>query len=202
MTDKYKTNPQSTNSPDSSLAPSNDMSSSPHPQNLLLDFLVDDGMELLLRYSYKYILTDDTITPDYVEELIQITLLKASNYCHTFKGKSKFSTWVIRILINTHLTLWKRQAQRERKLKAKKKYNLSSLEEQSSKGIKEAIDAKHDIWKALLKLPPKLRQIILLRYIDGLPRRIVADIMGLSITTIRNYESEAFENMQTYFGRD
>ena len=55
-------------------------------------------------------------------------------------------------------------------------------------------DAK--IWKAIEKLPPKCRRVFLLSKRDGLSNEEIAEEMGISIKTVKNQMTKAFNNLR------
>ena len=61
--------------------------------------------------------------------------------------------------------------------------------------VREAIEAI-DLW--LEGLPPKARQVFLLRRLDGMKHTEIAEVMGLSVATVERYMKQALmQLMQT-----
>ena len=118
------------------------------------------------------------------EDIMQVAYIKAYKNLDTFQFKSKFSTWLIRILINECLAYLRKRKSSEGNLSLvnnfeEGRYNNSS----ESDFIKEEI--KMILEKAIEELPEKYRVVFMMREIEELSGKETADILGLSESNVR-----------------
>jgi RNA polymerase sigma-70 factor (ECF subfamily) len=114
------------------------------------------------------------------EDLAQETFLRAYEQIGSFRGGSKFSTWLYRIAVNTCLN-WRQSEARRFQLHAQ------AAEEFSAQHANEAnfsADQTNEVQAALLKLPAKQRAAIVLTIYDGLNHAEAAQVLGCSETTV------------------
>ena len=126
--------------------------------------------ESLSRMCYSY-LGDRSLAEDAVQE----TFLKAWKGFGRFRGESSERTWLMRIAINTCRDIrrgaWFRHIDRSVSLD-----QLSDLE--------VSFDTRDDaVTKAVMKLRPRLREAVLLRWYQGLSAEETAQALGISRST-------------------
>lgn len=125
----------------------------------------------LLRTCYL-LLRDAALAEDAVQE----TFLKAWRAQGKYRREASEKTWLMRIAVNTCRDLlrsrWFRRIDRT--------VDLDALPEPS-----EAFNEPDDtLIRAILSLPDNLRQVITLRYYQGLSVQEVADVLGIHRRTV------------------
>jgi|KBSSwiStaDraftv2_1062776.scaffolds.fasta_scaffold102318_3 RNA polymerase sigma-70 factor (ECF subfamily) len=117
------------------------------------------------------------------EDLAQETFILAFRRLDSFRGESKFSSWLCQIAVNTCLNWKKRQTRRERTHQDWAEHEqvsggtcatLSEAEEEGTRRVQAA----------LLKLSPKQRAAIVLTVYEGMNHAEAARILGCSETTV------------------
>jgi len=128
------------------------------------------------------------------EEVAQEAILKAFKAIGKFRGEAKFSTWIIQITMN----------EARMKLRKDRRHLYESLDE-SRKGEddgdyipkdfadwreipSEALDSarlRSALQKGLASLPPKYRQVIVLRDVENLSIAETAEMMGITEATVK-----------------
>jgi RNA polymerase sigma-70 factor (ECF subfamily) len=126
-------------------------------------------------------------SPEEAEDAMQDAFLKAFEHLAEFKGRSKFSTWLVRIAINTGLQ------------RLRGRQNVESLDEQEEEFRPRRIQAWQDdpeksyskeelrrlIEKEVMKLPPKYRVALMLRDLEELTTEEAANALGLTIPGLK-----------------
>ena len=119
-----------------------------------------------------------------MEEVCQDVFLKAYDKLATFRGESKFSTWLVSIAYHMSLN----------HVKKKKRPHVSIDEVRgqgtTGKGIDlkmEQDDLKSMLEIALRKLPEAQRNVITLFHLEEMTYEEVAEITGMPIGTVKNY---------------
>ncbi|EEF57916.1 RNA polymerase sigma factor [Pedosphaera parvula] len=110
------------------------------------------------------------------EDLAQDTFIQAFRQIHTYRGDSKFSSWLYRIGINLCLN-WRKSQQRQQKAHEEYGQNLDTETTPDGKRAQQ-------VQEALMKLRPKQRAAIVLTTYDGLNHAEAAQVLGCSETTV------------------
>ncbi|WP_119080855.1 RNA polymerase sigma-70 factor [Chitinophaga alhagiae] len=72
--------------------------------------------------------------------------------------------------------------------------------ETGHKSLLEASDER-SVWEAIEQLPPKCREIIRLRYLEGLKTAEISDAMGISSRTVETQLYKAIKQLRSMFGK-
>ncbi len=124
------------------------------------------------------------------DDLAQETFIKAYMSIRSFKGLSKFSTWLYRIAYNEFYS-YTRKRQEERMDDYEKALscddNLASYEESSNSRL--------DINTALQSLNETERSVVTLYYLQDIPIKKITEITDLPEGTIKSHLSRARSKM-------
>ncbi|MCA6078739.1 RNA polymerase sigma factor [Fulvivirga sedimenti] len=142
-------------------------------------WLITRNQHLVSRVVGRIIQNEDEM-----EEVCQDVFLKAYDKLATFRGVSKFSTWLVSIAYHMSLNHAK-----------KKKRPQVSIDEVHSRGatergaddVMELDDLKTTLENALRKLPEAQRNVITLFHLEEMTYEEVAEITGMPIGTVKNY---------------
>ena len=116
------------------------------------------------------------------EDLAQETFLRAYRQIGSYRGASKFSTWLYRIAINACLTWRQRET---RRVEATAKWVETNGAPQAAEEGPEAGNGWSErVHEALLKLPAKQRAAVMLTLYDGLNHAEAAEVLSCSETTV------------------
>lgn len=144
------------------------------------------------------------------EDLAQDVLLSVYRNMGTFRFKASFDTWLYRIMINT----WKNALRRRDTLEGKaERVPLDRVVERFDSGASgrrvDRPDSAQDslrqvlanertqlLLAALTQLPPKMRQCVELRLGQGLKYREIADLLEVSITTVKTHLRAARDRLR------
>ncbi|MBI2933619.1 MAG: sigma-70 family RNA polymerase sigma factor [Planctomycetes bacterium] len=126
------------------------------------------------------------------EDLAQEIFVKIHEELHRFKFEARFSTWLYRIAVNHAINKAneierhghiREQAARERACEERPAAPSARFEDER---VGQAIDA----------LSPKLRAIIALRYLDGLSYGEIAEVLEVSVGTVKSRLFLAHETLR------
>jgi RNA polymerase sigma-70 factor (ECF subfamily) len=126
-------------------------------------------------------------SPDEAEDAMQDAFMKAFQHIGDFQRRSRFSTWLVRIAINTAI-----QRVRGRK-------EIGSLEDEDGEFKPRNIQAWQDdpeqscskeemrrlVEKEIMKLPVKYRLVLILRDVDELSTAEAANALGLGVPALK-----------------
>jgi len=98
-------------------------------------------------------------------EIVQSAFVRAFRSIHRFRGEARFQTWLHRIVVNAWRDEWRRTRR------------FVPLDEASDLPIESGRGPEHDsaarqerslVWKAVARLPERLRLPLVLRYLEDL----------------------------------
>jgi RNA polymerase sigma-70 factor (ECF subfamily) len=116
------------------------------------------------------------------EDLAQETFINAYRQIGSYRGASKFSTWLYRIAINACLT-WRRRETR-RGMAAADWVETNGAPQTVGEGAEAGNEWSGRMHEALLKLPAKQRAAIMLTVQDGLNHAEAAEVLSCSEATV------------------
>jgi RNA polymerase sigma-70 factor (sigma-E family) len=133
----------------------------------------------LLRTAY--LLTGDRHS---AEDLVQTALAKLYLSWDKVHRREAVDGYVRRILVNEHNSLWRR---------AWKRREVTTDEVPDRVGVHDAPDHGESsaLWEFVQTLPRKQRAVVVLRYYEDLSEAEVADILGVSVGTVKSQSSRA-----------
>lgn len=124
---------------------------------------------------------------DEADDIAQETFVKMYEALDGFRGEAKLYTWLYRIMMNAVI-------HRTRKKKTRNAVNLDDVgdtlvsSELSPDSRMEKTETTRLIEEAIEQLPPKQREVFLLRFYDELPYEEIAQAVGTSVGGLKaNY---------------
>jgi len=114
------------------------------------------------------------------EELVQDVFVRAWERLATFRGEARFTTWLHRLTVNLVL-------QERRSLGRRRSREVSSPDlEQYGRAARRAMpETRMDLERAIAALPPKAREVLVLRDVQGYAYNDIAEITGVSLGTVK-----------------
>jgi RNA polymerase sigma factor (sigma-70 family) len=113
-------------------------------------------------------------------DLVQETFLKAARSPAAVPlGLTSEEAWLVRVLINIRRDQWRKTAVRKR--------HDSELSRSSDveSDPEDALMARATVWRALDRLTPRRRAIVVMHEIEGLPVAEIASLLGINAVTVR-----------------
>ena len=114
------------------------------------------------------------------EDLVQTALTKAWPKWERV-GAPGFEAYVRRILFTTYVSWWRRKCNGERP--------TATLPETAASD--PDVDRRNDLVGALASLPRGQRAVVVLRYFEDLTEAQTADVLGLSVGTVKSQTARA-----------
>jgi RNA polymerase sigma factor (sigma-70 family) len=149
--------------------------------------LLENNIGNILKISTAY-----TNTIQDKEDLVNDIALELWKSLSTFKGKSKLSTWVYRIALNTAMN-FRRSAKRNSQL-IHSAIEVSNVEQSNGFDNNPLIDI---LYECIAELDEFSKAIVLL-YLDGLKHEEIAEITGISKTNVGTHISRIKEKLRKY----
>ncbi len=143
--------------------------------------LVEAYQPRLRRFFMNLTLGDEYLSDDLAQE----TFVKAYIEIRSFRGMSRFGTWLFRIGYNEFYS-YKRSEHTTT--------NIETVPERSSTPI-DSSEISMDVKTAMAQLSDIERTVVTLFYIDDMPVKQIATITGLNQSTLRSHLHRAKEKM-------
>ena len=118
--------------------------------------------------------------PGEVEDVVQNVFVKAFTGLRKFRRRSRLKTWLFAITINECRRHRRRQMLRLR-LPAKAHRNLSSPA--AFAGVMNG-ERLNRVRRAVLSLPAKYREAVVLRYLQGLSMKQASEVLGITVNAL------------------
>lgn len=155
----------------------------------ILTHMVETYEVLLFRTCYMYLRDRDL-----AEDAVQETFLKAYRALHTFRGDCSEKTWLMRIAVNVCRDMgrsrWMRFVDR--------RVSLDLLPEPTQ---------EYDNWnsldlaRAIMKLPVKLKEVVLLYFYHDMTMREISEALGVSASVVSKRIKQACSKLEGILGR-
>lgn len=127
------------------------------------------------------------------EDLAQEIFVKIHDELRRFKFESKFSTWLYRIVVNHAIN---KANEVERRGRIHERIAREQAREESSPAPGTGAFGDERVVTAISELSPKLRAIVALRYLDGLAYEEIAEVLEISIGTVKSRLFLAHETLR------
>jgi RNA polymerase sigma-70 factor (sigma-E family) len=133
-----------------------------------------------------------TANPSDAEDLLQTALTKTYVAWERIEDHRALDGYVRRALLNTRTSQW-------RKRKVDEFATDEIPEPDPVPGVDDPAEqqALHDaMWRAIMKLPARQRAMVVLRYYEDLSEVQTADVLGVSVGTVKSAVSRALGKLR------
>lgn len=114
------------------------------------------------------------------EELTQDVFVRAWQKLGSFRGESRFSTWLHRLAVNVVL-----QARRSEGRRRDREEVTPDLERYGRAAVRAMPGTKIDLERAIAALPDGAREVLVLRDVRGFKYKEIAEMTGVSLGTVK-----------------
>jgi len=144
-------------------------------------------------YSVAYRLVGNE---DDAADVAQEVFLACFRHLKNYRGESKLSTWLYRITVNMAKNLWSRQKRQGRDLTQSLEANDDPQEKApigaiadrapNPRRVAAGMEIAQVIERKLLEIEPEFREVIVLRFIEGLSYEAIAEVTQEPLGTIKS----------------
>jgi RNA polymerase sigma-70 factor (ECF subfamily) len=128
---------------------------------------------------------------DLAEDFVQDTFLQAFRHIATFRGSSKFSTWLSRIAINVVFTKMRRAKSRIAEISVDS-FEDDQQKEQSNSSMLERFPARTgnsldfiQLERAIAALPAGYKTVFILHHVEGYGSQEIASMLGFTLNNTK-----------------
>ena len=122
-----------------------------------------------------------------VDDLMQEILTQLWRSFSSFRGDSKFETWLYRIAINTAITFQRSEIKERKGMEKNSSLQVAAMESGAMAGVSDSPHGmSHDeILQAFVKELNKVDRGVLMMYIDGLTANEIESVLGIKANAIK-----------------
>ena len=126
-------------------------------------------------------------SPEEAEDALQDVFFKAFQHLPHFEGRSRFSTWLVRIAINTALQRVRSRKEFDRLDEEDEEFRPRNIQAwtETPEDFYSREELRRLVAKEVMKLPVKYRVALMLRDLEELPTEEAAAALGLSIPGLK-----------------
>ncbi|WP_405778992.1 SigE family RNA polymerase sigma factor [Streptomyces sp. NBC_00859] len=132
-----------------------------------------------------------TANPNDAEDLLQTALTKTYVAWERIEDHRALDGYVRRALLNTRTSQW-----RKRKVDEFTCEDLPEPETAPEPDAAEQQALRDAMWQAVMKLPDRQRAMLVLRYYEDLSEAQTAEVLGVSIGTVKSAVSRALGKLR------
>jgi RNA polymerase sigma-70 factor (sigma-E family) len=145
-----------------------------------------DFEEFVAARSHGLLRTAYLLTHDHelAEDLLQTALTKAWFAWPRLEARPE--PYVRKILVNTYATWWRRKWHGEQPTEELPDHGATAVD----------VDAGHDLWVALGRLPRRQRAVVVLRFFEDLSEADTAELLGCAVGTVKSQTSKALAKLR------
>lgn len=153
----------------------------------------DDAFAELYRryrdrvYSIAFRMTGNAVDAmDVVQDSFRVLFLKIDS----FRFDAKFSTWLFRIVVNCSIDMQRRESARSHgrttSLGAIDAHQEPSDDTPDPADLASSSELGAHVHRALARLSPKLRAVLVLRYLEGMSYEQLAETLQIQLGTVKS----------------
>jgi RNA polymerase sigma-70 factor (sigma-E family) len=144
---------------------------------------VTERSRALLRTAY--LLTGNRAD---AEDLVQAALAKTYQAWDRIEDRKALDGYVRRAMVNTHISWWRRRRLEE--------YPTDEIPDQAVADHSGTSDLQDTLRRAVDRLPRRMRAAVVLRYFEDMTEAEVADVLGVSLGTVKSTVSRAVAKLR------
>ena len=137
-------------------------------------------------------------------DLTQEIFLRIYRHLGRFEGRSSLDTWIYRVAINCCRSRLSRRRPKTQSLPDAAAEMVEELRDRAPNPERRAIsrDAGRRLGRALTSLPAAFREAVVLRDVEGLTYKEIAEVLGVRIGTVRSRIARGRERLRESMEKD
>ncbi|MFN8250348.1 MAG: RNA polymerase sigma factor [Ferruginibacter sp.] len=159
--------------------------------------LVDEWQHMVYNTALGIVQQEDD-----ADDVTQEVFIQVYQSVSSFKGESKFSTWLYRITVTKSLDHLKRKKTKKRFAFVQRLFGNSNEESLHPEDfnhpgvLMEQKEKAATLFKALEQLPENQRIVFTLHKLEGLKHQEIGDVMQISVTAVESLIARAKANLR------
>lgn len=123
------------------------------------------------------------------QDLVQNTLARLYLRWEQVRSADNVDAYARKVLLNEFRTAWRRPLRRVEQV-------VELVPEEAAPTSPEYDGSREAVWRFVCSLPPKQRAVVVLRFYEQLTEAEIADLMGISVGTVKSQSSRALASLR------
>jgi RNA polymerase sigma-70 factor (sigma-E family) len=123
------------------------------------------------------------------EDLVQAALAKTYLAWNRIEDRSAVDSYVRRAMVNTQISWWRKRRLEE--------FPTDEIPDQVVADYPVSTDMRESLRRAIDRLPQRMRAAVMLRYYEDMTEAEVAEVLGVSLGTVKSTVSRAVAKLRT-----
>ena len=154
---------------------------------------------MLPHLSAAYRVARYLVRSDYdADDVVQEAFLRALRHFAGFRGEGAGPSraWLLTIVRNTAFTWQRRQPAGDTTTEFDEQVHSEAAADENPESVLATGEARDTVARALDRLPAGLREVIVLREIEGMSYQEIGEVMGVPVGTVMSRLSRARQRLQ------
>jgi RNA polymerase sigma-70 factor (sigma-E family) len=121
------------------------------------------------------------------EDLVQSALIRTYRAWRRIERRDAPEAYARKIVVNLYAGSWRTRRPSE--------HLTAAVPEHPGADRHAEVDLRDALWRVLATLPPRMRAVIVLRYLEDLKESEVAEVLGCSVGTVKSQASRALDKL-------
>ena len=126
---------------------------------------------------------------DRAEDLVQVTLVRTYRSWQRIRRREAPEAYARKVLVNLNIRWWQGRARRGEQLTA-------AVPDLAAPQPELDFEGQDLLWRAIQSLPPRMRAVVVLRYLEELKEYEAAEVLGCSVGTVKSQTSRALTKLR------
>jgi RNA polymerase sigma-70 factor (sigma-E family) len=144
-----------------------------------------------------YLLTGDR---GIAEDLLQVTLLQAYRHWGRVTAAGDPEAYVRRVMVNQRISWWRRRRVTESATGAVPERPAAPGSVGPADQVGDQVADRDEMWRALQRLSPRVRAVLVLRYWEDLSEAETARLLGCTVGTVKSQASRGLRRLRDVLG--
>ena len=124
------------------------------------------------------------------QDLVQNALAKLYRGWDRIRDVNDLDAYARKVLLNEYRTAWRRPVRRAEHL-------VEAVPDRPAPDSPAYDGSREAVWRFVCSLPPKQRTVIVLRFYERLTEAEIAELMGISVGTVKSQAHDALVRLRT-----
>ena len=129
-------------------------------------------------------------------DIVQETFLRFYQKIHSFEKGKNFQNWILQIAKNLCIDFYRKNYRRKREFSSDISIDGIKVSQAGESDYQHSSDIKKIISHCLKKLSERQRMILVMKSYNQLKYREIAQIMGISLGTVKSLHFKAVQNLR------
>jgi RNA polymerase sigma-70 factor (ECF subfamily) len=128
-----------------------------------------------------------------VEDVTQEVFITLIGALPTFRGESQFRTWLYTLTNNKVAEYYRQQSRKKVNMQVDLEYAEQVSDQSNAKNV---LEDRIFVWRALRRIHKTYREVILLRFADGMRFKEIANFQGQTLEATKSFFRRAMSALQ------